>query len=256
MANLPTAFSLVLNSKLPPMHPDISNILFLDIETVASTDDYNQLSERLKTQWARKTAFFKKDGNQTDEEMFHLRAGIYAEFGKIIVIGIGKYYEPEPGKIGLKTRNLFGDDEKKLLLDFKTLIEKSDPLSLRLCAHNGKEFDFPYLSRRMLVNSIPLPAVLNHAGKKPWEVLHLDTLEMWKFGDHKHYTSLDLLAAIFGIPTSKTTMDGSMVNEVYYQEKNLSKISTYCTGDVIALAQLYLKLKGRELMEERFIVGG
>ena len=238
------------------MHPDLANILFLDIETVSCTNDYGQLSERLKTQWARKTSFFKKDASQTDEEMFHLRAGIYAEFGKVIVVAIGKFYEPEPGKIGLKTRCLSNDDEKKLLLDIKSIIEKSDQNNLRLCAHNGKEFDFPYLSRRMLVNSIPLPAALNHSGKKPWEVLHLDTLEMWKFGDYKHYTSLDLLATIFNIPTSKTDMDGSLVNQVYYKEKNLAKISTYCVGDVVVLAQLYLKLKGMELMEDRFMVMG
>jgi 3'-5' exonuclease len=238
------------------MNHELSNILFLDIETVACTDDYTLLSERLKTQWARKTSFFKKEGEQTDEEMFNLRAGIYAEFGKIIVIAVGKFYEPEPGKIGLKTRSLFGDDEKKLLSEFKTLVEKSDPNSLKLCAHNGKEFDFPYLSRRMLVNSVQLPSILNHSGKKPWEVPYLDTLEMWKFGDHKHYTSLDLLATIFNIPTSKNDMDGSMVNQVYYQEKNLPKISTYCIGDVVALANLYLKLKGMDLIEDRFIVAG
>lgn len=238
------------------MQADLSNILFLDIETVACSDDYNQLPERLKTQWARKVSFFKKDGEQTDEDMFHLRAGIYAEFGKIIVIGVGKLFEPEPGKVGLKTRCLYGDDEKKLLQEFKSLVEKSDPRNLRLCAHNGKEFDFPYLCRRMLVNSIPIPESLNFSGKKPWEVPHLDTLEMWKFGDHKHYTSLDLLAAIFNIPTSKNDMDGSMVNQVYYQDKNLLKISTYCTSDVVALAQLYLKLKGMEVVEDRFIVAG
>jgi 3'-5' exonuclease len=238
------------------MNADLANILFLDIETVACTDSYSSLSERLKTQWARKSSFFKRDENQTDEEMFHLRAGIYAEFGKIIVIAVGKFYEPEPGKIGLKTRCLFSDDEKKLLSDFKSLLEKSDQTTLKLCAHNGKEFDFPYLSRRMLVNGIQLPIVLNLSGRKSWEVPHLDTMEMWKFGDYKHYTSLDLLAAIFNIPTSKSDMDGSKVNQVYYQEKDLTKISTYCTGDVVALAQLYLKLKGMGLVEEKFIVAG
>jgi uncharacterized protein YprB with RNaseH-like and TPR domain len=238
------------------MNPELSNILFLDIETVGCTSDYGELSERLKTQWARKASFFKREENQTDEDMFHLRAGIYAEFGKIIVIAVGKFFEPEPGKIGLKTRCLYGDDEKKLLLEFKALVEKSDQSTLRLCAHNGKEFDFPYLSRRMLVRSVPLPSILNLSGKKSWEIPHLDTMEMWKFGDYKHYTSLDLLAAIFNIPTSKSDMDGSMVNQVYYQEKNLNKISTYCIGDVVALSQLYLKLKGMELVEDQFIVAG
>lgn len=238
------------------MIPDLANVLFLDIETVACTDSYSSLSERLKIQWARKASFFKREELQTDEELFNLRAGIYAEFGKIIVIAVGKFYEPESGKLGLKTRCLCSDDEKKLLLDFKNLLEKSDQTTLKLCAHNGKEFDFPYLSRRMLVNSVSIPTVLNHTGKKPWEVPHLDTMEMWKFGDHKHYTSLDLLAAIFNISTSKSDMDGSQVNQVYYQEKNLEKIANYCVGDVLALSQLYLKLKGMDLIEDRFIVSG
>lgn len=238
------------------MSPDLANILFLDIETVACTDAYANLSERLKTQWARKASFFKREEHQTDEDLFNLRAGIYAEFGKVIVIAVGKFYEPEPGKLGLKTRCLSHDDEKKLLLDFKTLVEKSDQTSLKLCAHNGKEFDFPYLSRRMLVNGVSLPDILNLSGRKPWETPHLDTMEMWKFGDYKHYTSLDLLATIFNIPTSKTDMDGSKVNHVYYQEKDLAKIATYCTGDVVALAQVYLKLKGQSLLESNSIVTG
>jgi DNA polymerase elongation subunit (family B) len=238
------------------MSPDLINILFLDIETVACTDAYTNLSDRLKTQWARKASFFKREENQTDEDLFNLRAGIYAEFGKVIVIAVGKFYEPEPGKIGLKTRCLNSDDEKKLLLDFKALIEKSDQTTLKLCAHNGKEFDFPYLTRRMLVNGVQIPDILNLSGRKPWETPHLDTMEMWKFGDYKHYTSLDLLATIFNIPTSKTDMDGSKVNQVYYSEKDLTKIAHYCTGDVVVLAQLYLKLKGLSLIDSQFIVAG
>jgi len=238
------------------MHPDLSNILFLDIETVACTDDYSKLNERLKTQWARKSSFFKREDAQTDEDMFNLRAGIYAEFGKIIAIAIGKYYEPSPGKLGIKIRCIYSDDEKKILNDFKNLLEKTDQNSTKLCAHNGKEFDFPYLSRRMLVNSISLPSALNLSGKKSWEVPHLDTMELWKFGDYKHFTSLDLLAAIFNIPTSKTEMDGSMVNHVYYTERNLEKIANYCKGDVVAVAQLYLRLKGLDIVSEDLILEG
>lgn len=238
------------------MNADLANILFLDIETVATVDRYAHLSERLKTQWARKASFFKREENQSDEDLFNQRAGIYAEFGKVVTIAVGKFYEPEPGKLGLKTRCLFGDDEKKLLNDFKTLTEKSDPTTLKLCAHNGKEFDFPYLSRRMLVNGISLPDVLNLSGRKPWETPHLDTMEMWKFGDYKHYTSLDLLATIFNIPTSKTDMDGSKVNHVYYSEKDLNKIANYCISDVVALAQVYLKLKGLPLFDTNSVVPG
>ena len=235
------------------MNPALKNILFLDIETVGCVESYSLLSERLKTQWARKANFFKRDENQTDEDLFHEKAGIYAEFGKIIVIAIGKYTENEKGEIGLRTKYFADHDEKKLLTDFKAMLEKLD-VSTKLCAHNGKEFDFPYMSRRILINGFSLPFLLDYAGKKPWEIPHLDTLELWKFGDYKHYTSLDLLAAIFNIPSSKGSMDGSMVNEAYYREKQLQKIAEYCVGDVVAIAQLYLKMKGLNLIEEQNII--
>jgi DNA polymerase elongation subunit (family B) len=230
------------------MNAELRDILFLDIETVAATDNYSSLDERLKIQWARKASFFKqREAGMNDDDIFHERAGIYAEFGKIIVIGVGKFSENEMAEPVLKTKSLFDHDEKKLLEAFKSLLEKMTG-STKLCAHNGREFDFPYLSRRMLVNGITLPSVLNLSGKKSWEVPHLDTMELWKFGDYKHYTSLDLLAAIFNIPTSKGLMDGSQVNDVYYKEKDLNKIAEYCVGDVIAVAQLYLKIKGMEII--------
>lgn len=235
------------------MSPELRDILFLDIETIGVVEQYSQLNERFKTQWARKASFFKRDENQTDEELFKERAGIYAEFGKIIVIGIGKFSEID-GNLVFKTKSFSGHEEKKLLEDFKTLLEKADPAKTKLCAHNGKEFDFPYISRRMLVNGMVPPPLLNLAGAKKWEVPHLDTMEMWKFGDYKHYTSLDLLLALFNIPSSKGRMDGSMVNEVYYGEKNLEKIAEYCVADVIAVAQLYLKMKGMPLIEEKNII--
>ncbi len=231
------------------MTEDFKNILFLDIETVAATDAYDSLDERLKTQWARKASFFKaREEGQSDKDLYHERAGIYAEFGKIIVIAIGKFVDNEKGERCLKTRCLANHDEKALLNEFKATVEKMDQSTLKLCAHNGKEFDFPYISRRMLVNEISLPAVLNMSGRKSWDIPHLDTMEMWKFGDYKHYTSLDLLAAIFNIPTSKGELDGSKVNSTYYQEKDLKKIAEYCVGDVVALAQLFLRLKGQSLI--------
>ncbi len=236
------------------MNSELKDILFLDIETVGCTDQYSLVSDRLKVQWSRKAAFFKqRDENQSDEELFYDRAGIYAEFGKIIVIGIGRYIENEKGGLSLKVKSLYNDDEKKLLQEFKSVVEKMEA-NTKLCAHNGKEFDFPYLSRRMLVNEMTLPNVLNLAGKKSWEVPHLDTMELWKFGDYKHYTSLDLLAAIFNIPSSKDEMDGSQVSEVYYKEKNLQKIADYCLRDVIAVAQLYLKMKGLPLIADQNII--
>jgi len=230
------------------MIPELRDILFIDIETVGCTNDFQSLNERLKTQWARKASFLRREEGQTDEDLFYNRAGIYAEFGKTIVIAVGKYAENDKGELTLKTKYFADHDEKKLLSDFKLMLDKMDPVNTKLCAHNGKEFDFPYLCRRMLVNGIINPALLNQSGRKPWEVTHLDTMEMWKFGDFKHYTSLDLLAAIFDIPTSKGVMDGSMVNEVYYKEGDLQKIAQYCVGDVVAIAQLYLKFKGMELI--------
>ncbi len=234
------------------MNPEFKEILFLDIETVAISERYEQLDERLKAQWARKASFFKREELQSDEDLFHLRAGIYAEFGKIVSIAFGMFTESDNGELGLRTKYFTSHDESQLLKDFKQLLEKMGP-GTKLCAHNGKEFDFPYMSRRMLVNGISLPAALDLSGKKPWEIPHLDTLELWKFGDYKHYTSLDLLAAIFNIPTSKGVMDGSQVNEVYYKEKDLTKISEYCVGDVVAVAQLYLCLKGLPMIPSKNI---
>jgi DNA polymerase elongation subunit (family B) len=232
------------------MNSELRDILFLDIETVGCVDCYDNLHDRLKTQWARKASFLRREEGQTDEDLFNNRAGIYAEFGKTIVVAVGKYFENEKGELGLKTKYFADHDEKKLLLDFKAMLDKMDPATTRLCAHNGKEFDFPYLCRRLLVNGVALPLILNQSGRKPWEVTHLDTMEMWKFGDYKHYTSLDLLAAIFDIPSSKGVMDGSMVNQVYYKDKELSKIAEYCLGDVIAIAQLYLKFKGMDIIPD------
>jgi len=234
---------------------DFRNILFIDIETVACSADYAAVDERLKVQWARKASYFRqRSEDQSDEALFHERAGIYAEFGKIIVIAMGKFSMNEAGERVLKTKVFADHDELTLLSEFKGALEKMDQDQIRFCAHNGKEFDYPYLSRRMLVQGIALPAVLNMAGQKTWEIPHLDTLEMWKFGDYKHYTSLDLLATLFNIPTSKGDMDGSKVNEVYYHDRDMKKIAEYCLGDVVAVAQLFLKLKALPLIESKNIL--
>lgn len=234
------------------MSPELRDILFLDIETVACTDNFPALDERLKVQWSRKASFLKREEGVTDEQLFHQRAGIYAEFGKIICIAVGKLYDAENGELGLKTKAYYGHDELALLTEFNGMLDKLGPV--RFCAHNGKEFDYPYMSRRTLVNGLPLPAPLNNAGKKSWEVSHLDTMELWKFGDYKHYTSLDLLAAIFNIPSSKNGIDGSQVNSVYYKEKDLERIQEYCVSDVVVLTQLYLRMKGMPLIKENVIV--
>lgn len=236
------------------MIQELREILFVDIETVAKTYDYNAMDERLKTQWSRKAGFLRRDKDQTDEGIYHERAGIYAEFGKIICIAVGKFFETETGELVLKTKAYYGHDEVEVLSDFKSMVERMDAATLKLCSHNGKEFDYPYICRRMLVNGISLPAALNLMGKRPWEIQHLDTMEMWKFGDYKHYTSLDLLAAIFNIETSKQGMDGSQVNATYYRDNDLIKIKDYCIRDVVVLAQLFLKMRALNLNKELSIV--
>ena len=236
------------------MSPELKDILFLDIETIRCTEHFHELSERLQTQWSRKAGYFRKDSDLTDADLFKDKAGIYAEFGKVIVIGVGKITEAENGEMAFRTKYFADTNEEKLLTDFKNMLEKMDANTIRLCAHNGKEFDFPYLSRRMLVNGIKLPEALNVSGKKPWEIGHLDTLDMWKFGDYKHYTSLDLLTAIFDIPSSKGSIDGSMVSSVFYNEGDIQKIAEYCVRDVVALAQLFLKMKCHPIIKDQNIV--
>ena len=232
------------------MIQELRDILFLDIETVANTYDYNAMDERMKVQWSRKAGFLRREKDLTDEAIYHERAGIYAEFGKIVCIAVGKFFETETGDLVLKTKTYAGDNEHDLLAEFKSMIEKMDASVLKLCSHNGKEFDYPYICRRMLVNGIGLPAALNIMGKKPWDIQHLDTMEMWKFGDYKHYTSLDLLAAIFNIPTSKNGMDGSQVNVTYHRDNDLQKIKEYCVRDVVVLARLFLEMRAINLNKE------
>ena len=216
------------------------DILFLDIETVAQYSTFEQVPVRFQHLWQKKSSFFKEASEKSVAELYE-KAGIYAEFGKIIVIAVG-YFVEKGDDFELRIKGLANHEEKALLEEFKEILTHFDTKHLKLCAHNGKEFDFPYLSRRMLVHNIELPEVLDQAGKKPWEVPHIDTMELWKFGDYKHFTSLDLLAALFDIETSKDDIDGSMVNQVYYKEKNLSRINKYCKNDIRVLAQVYLHL--------------
>lgn len=217
--------------------------LLLDIETVCSQASYDQLPERMQKLWDKKSLTLKKgDETISNAECFYDRGAIYAEFGKIICIAFGAYYWNEKDEIAFKVSSFAGNDEVQLLLQFKALIEKYPAEQLILCAHNGKEFDFPFICRRMLIHRIEIPKALQITGKKPWELLHQDTMDLWKFGDYKSYTSLDLLAAVFDIPGSKNEMSGDQVTKVYYEENDLAKISRYCREDVVVLAQLYLRL--------------
>lgn len=228
-------------------HLQNHQIIFLDIETVAEFPSYTEMPKRLRLLWNKKAALLSKDEEITAEELYE-RAGIYAEFGKIVCISIG-YYEKKLQKFRIKS--FFGHNEKALLTSFVEMLNKHfNKENDLLCAHNGKEFDFPYISRRLLVNRIKLPKLLDIAGKKPWQIKHLDTMELWKFGDYKHYTSLDLLTAIFNIPSPKSDIDGSQVNAVYWKESDVKRIAEYCQNDVLAIAQLMNAYQGKALWKD------
>ncbi len=230
------------------------NLLFIDIETVSAQPSFEWLDERMQKLWSKKASYLKNEDNLNDAEMYFHRAGIYAEFGKVVAIGMG-FFNWEEDERFLKVKTFADHNEADVLMQFKQLIEKKyRPTDLILCAHNGKEFDFPYLCRRMLVNSIGIPHALQIQGRKPWEINHLDTLELWKFGDKKHYTSLEMLGTLFGISDLKTEMSGEDVNRVYHQEQDLAKIKRYCTEDVIVLAQLYLRFQNESVVAQDNII--
>nr|WP_294794059.1 3'-5' exonuclease [uncultured Mucilaginibacter sp.] len=226
---------------------DLSNLMVLDIETVPQYSTYADVPDNLKILWDKKTLYNRKEETA---ENFYKSAGIWAEFGKIICISVGIF---TGGKnTGLRIKSFAGDDEREVLISFTKML-KGQPNTLVLCAHNGKEFDFPYLCRRMLIHGLMLPSQLEIAGKKPWEINHLDTMELWKFGDYKSYTSLNLLTTIFNIPTPKDDIDGSMVGDVYWKDNQLERICTYCQKDVVATAQLLRRYRGEELIEDENI---
>lgn len=223
---------------------DLSQVIVLDIETVPQYSCFDEVPPDMQLLWEQKTHFQRK-ADQSAEE-FYERAGILAEFGKIICISLG-IFSYQNKSYSLRLKSFAGHDEKEILQNFVSLINKQVS-TLMFCAHNGKEFDFPYICRRLLVNGLEIPALLDLSGRKPWEVNHLDTMEMWKFGDYKHYTSLSLLAAILNIPTPKDDIDGSQVRQVYYEEQNLERIVTYCQKDVVTTAQVLLKFKGMDII--------
>jgi DNA polymerase elongation subunit (family B) len=224
------------------------NILFIDIETVPQYENYNKQSENMQKLWDKKAAFFMKE-EETPADIYQ-RAGIYAEFGKIVCISAGIIHYVQ-GEMHFKVKSFASNDEKQLLLEFSDMLNNfmSKGPDRNLCGHNAKEFDFPYIARRILINGLKLPSCLDIAGKKPWEVKFLDTLDLWKFGDYKHYTSLNLLTTIFNIPSPKDDIDGSQVADVFYKEKDIDRIAIYCEKDVLATAQLLLRFMGKPLIE-------
>jgi DNA polymerase elongation subunit (family B) len=222
-------------------------VMYIDIETVPQCPSFDMLDEKMKEFWEHKSSKISKEGVSPEED--YTRAGIYSEFGKIICISAG-IIKPENGKRTLRIKSFFGHDEKQILKTFSVVLTSftAHP-GTNICGHNVKEFDFPYIARRMIINGLPIPDILDVAGKKPWEVKFIDTLDLWKFGDYKHYTSLNLLTHILGIPSPKDDIDGSQVASVYYEENDVERIARYCEKDVLATTQLFLRLKGESLLD-------
>jgi len=226
----------------------INNVLFLDIETIPQYPSYSQLPDEWKKLWDLKAQYLVRNKEEETTESVYPRAGIYAEFGRIICISCG-YITGSSFDKKITIKSFAGDDEKKILSEFSEMLKKwAGENPKYLCAHNGKEFDFPYICRRLIINKLSIPSLLNISGKKPWEVAHLDTMDLWKFGDFKNYTSLNLLAHTLAIPTPKDDIDGSMVWAVYWNEKNLDRIVTYCQKDVVTVAQIFLRMNGESLI--------
>jgi uncharacterized protein YprB with RNaseH-like and TPR domain len=230
----------------------IENILFLDIETVPVKYQYNELDAYEKHLWDSKMKSQIK-GEETGETLYE-KSGIYAEFAKIICISTAFVFISD-GKRKIKVKSFAEHDEKKLLDEFAELLDtKFNTTEHMLCAHNGKEFDFPFICRRMLVNGIKLPFMLNVHGRKPWETPFLDTMELWRFGDYKNFTSLELIAHLMGVPSPKDDITGADVKHVYYRDKDLDRISTYCKKDTLTVAQLLIKYRNEPLIPQEDII--
>ncbi len=231
---------------------EISRVLFLDIETARSHYSLKDMGTGMQEMWRHKANNLKGEVGNSPEERYINRAAIYAEFGKVVCISFGLVYWQE-GKAHLKVKSFYGEDESKILQDFKELLnDKLD--GWKLCAHNGKEFDFPFLGRRYLINQLEPPRVLQVQGKKPWEVPYLDTMDLWRFGDYKNYTRLELLCHVFEVPSPKEEVDGSQVGELFWEQKEWEKIARYCERDVIATVQVFLRFCVLPLIEEEAIM--
>lgn len=225
-------------------------ILFFDIETVPMREHFDDLTPEMQARWTEKhqslSARMPNRYGDSPIEGF-VEAGIFAEFAKIVCISAG-FIHHRGDAMGLRVKSFANDDERMLLKDFSELLYNYSMPQYRLCGHNIREFDVPFVCRRLLINGLPLPPVIDMTGRKPWETQFLDTLELWRFGDIKNYTPLKLLTAVFGIPTPKDDIDGSQVAAVYYGEHDLKRIAVYCEKDVIATAQLYLRYCGQPLI--------
>ncbi len=231
---------------------DLESILFLDIETVPREFHFDQLEGDWQELWSEKMRFLSEREGLSPEELYE-RAGIYAEFGKIICISTAIFHQVK-GELCLRVKSFYGKDEKALLTEFLDMLTRFDRGNQRLlCGHNSKEFDIPYIARRAVVCGLQLPSIINLTGKKPWEVQHLDTMQMWKFGDYKHFTSLKLLAKLFDIPTPKEDIAGSDVARVFWEQDDLERIKAYCERDTVTVARLVQRFQNLEPIHNDYI---
>jgi DNA polymerase elongation subunit (family B) len=239
----------------------LKRCLFIDIETASEYPDYESMPDHKKVLWSVKTNQIKKalpesEVRLSESELYLLKSGIYAEFAKVVCISMGflQYSENEPEIVRIKS--LAGSDEQKVLDDFSRILinHYNDPDNSRICGHNIKEFDIPFLCRRMVINQIRFPPMLDISGKKPWQTSHImDTMDMWRFGDYKNYTSLSLLAAVLDIASPKDDIDGSMVSHVFWQEEDIDRIVQYCQKDVVTVIQIMMKFAGLPLFPDERI---
>jgi DNA polymerase elongation subunit (family B) len=212
--------------------------------------NYDQLDNTERLFWDKKANILNQD-TVFDPPAFYQRAGIYSEFGKVVCISVG-YFSNFSGDVPsqFKIKSFSQENEFDLLSEFAKLCNHKKLADVRLAGHNIREFDIPYLCRRMLINGIRIPALLNVQNLKPWEIQHIDTLQLWKFGDFKNYTSLDLLCAVFNIPSPKSDINGSEIGKVFWEQKDFERIAKYCEQDVLAVAKLYAKMNFIELPED------
>lgn len=219
-----------------------TSILFFDIETVSECERFDELSERSQSLWTKKAKRISSD--MSADEAYANRAGIFAEYAKVVCISVGFLHQVND-TWKLKLKSFYGDDEYLLLSDFASFLRDKVPTTAihSLCGHNIREFDIPFLCRRMLINRIDIPDMIDLRDTKPWERAHIiDTLQSWKFGDYKNYTSLDTLCNVFGIDSPKDAISGADVHRVYYEDDDLSSIVHYCEKDVFAVMQVYLAM--------------
>ncbi len=232
----------------------LENLFLIDIETVSEAHNFHALSEEWKELWNDKIHKALPE-NITADEYYPLRAGIMAEFAKVICISFG-YFRTDNNVLQLRIKSFYSDNEKNILENFIKTLYHLHAINNKWCfaGHNIKEFDIPFLCRRMLINNLSIPSFMDFQNIKPWDNPVTDTLHLWRFGDYKHYTSLKLLAAALGVPSPKDDIDGSMVGQVYWDEKNLERIVAYCQKDVITVANVLLRFKGMPLLAEQNIV--